>query len=116
MSEFNEFLERIVRAEKAYSFVHEQHFLVYPVQGYEVIPLWSDRAALEAIQKEHEIYAHYAVWELSLDALLGWLPKLANENVKIGIDWTGAQLMGPDVAARDVLDGIHFWREKLRDA
>jgi hypothetical protein len=114
MAEFNEFLETVVRAEKAFSFVHDQHFLVFPVQDYEVIPVWSTRSQLEGIQKEHEIYAHYSIWELSLDAFLGWLAKLASENVRIGIDWSGELLMGPDVPARDVLDGLHFWRDKLK--
>ena len=88
---------------------------VYPVDGREVIPFWSSRRRIEAIQKSFPKYQGYEITEMSLADFLQWLPRLTEEGIHIGTNWSGKRLVGYDVSVQDLLAGLEFWINRSKE-
>jgi hypothetical protein len=59
------------------------------------------------VQELHPKYAAYAIEEISLSAFLAkTLPLLAEDGVRVGVNWSGARLSGYDVSVDDVRRNI----------
>lgn len=107
--QYNKFKQQVAEEGRVFTFTIEGEYLVFPVRGQEVIPFWSSRRRAATVQKSHQQYQRYEITEMSLDEFIQWFPKLADEGICIGTNWSGARLEGYDVSTQDLQAGIEYW-------
>src|SRR5205085_8155034 len=108
-AQLSRFKEQVVRGGTVFTFTDNGEYLVYPVDGREVIPSWSSRRRMETIRKSFPKYHGYEITEISLADFLQRLPRLAEEGAHIGTNWSGKRLTGYDVSVQDLLAGLEYW-------
>lgn len=113
-AQYAKFKEEIVNEGYVYTFTENRNFLVFPVNRHEVIPFWSSRKRLEKIQEEHPKYQKYEISQMDFEMFYNWLPQLAQDKIHIGVNWSGAKLLGYDVPAADLKEGLDYWVEKKK--
>jgi hypothetical protein len=107
------FYEQVVADGKVFTLTEDEAFLVYPVHGREVVPFWSSRSRLERVQQSHPKYRNYTVSEMTLDEFLDrTLAKLEEENVSVGVNWSGSRLTGYDLTASELRNNIGYWQSR----
>ena len=107
----NQFYEQVVRERKVFTFTEDDSFLVFPVGGQEVVPFWSSRTRLDRIQRGHPKYCSYVCEQISLTSFLEiTLPDLAEENISVGVNWSGARLTGYDLSVSDLVRTLEYWQ------
>jgi hypothetical protein len=109
----NKFYEQVARDRRVFTFTENDEFLVFPVDGKEVVPFWSSRSRLEIIQKEHVKYASFLVEEMSLQEFVEkTLPLMEAEGIHIGVNWAGKRLVGYDVEPQALKHNLASWQKK----
>jgi len=89
-------------------------FLVFRVREIEVVPFWSSRSRVLRVQKNHAQYRPFECDQSGLDAFLEkTLPDLESEGVHVGVNWSGAKLIGYDVSVADLLKNLAHWQAKF---
>src|SRR5262245_36007386 len=73
-AQYSRFKEQVVRNGRVYTFTDNGEYPVFPVAGREVIPCWSSRRRMEAIQRAFPKYSGYEISEMSLADFRQWLP------------------------------------------
>jgi hypothetical protein len=111
-AQFSQFKEQAVREGKVFTFTNGGEYLVFSVDGKEVIPFWSSQRRTETIQKSFPKYRAYEITEMSLAEFLQWLPQLSQEQIHIGTNWSGKRLVGYDVSAQHLLAGLDYWMKR----
>ena len=110
------FYEQVARAKSVYTFTVDGDFLVFPVHGQEVVPFWSSRSRVDKVQQDHPKYSAYAVSEIPMSEFLGTvLSRLKDEQINIGVNWSGSRLTGYDIAPDDVHRNIEHWLGRLTE-
>ena len=80
------FYEDVVRNGTVYTVDDGEGYLVFPVNGVDVVPFWSTRSRVVAVQEAHPKYAAWAVSEEPLDEFLKeTLPMLEEAGGTIGV-------------------------------
>ena len=109
-SQASAFYEQVARGGAVFTFTAEGDYLVFPVRGKEVVPFWSSRSRMLNVQKEHPKYAGYSISEESLADFLGSTMALFDkERICIGVNWSGAKLVGYDIEPEDLRRNIAYW-------
>jgi len=109
----SKFYEQVVAEGRVFTFTENDEYLVYPIQGKEVVPFWSSKARLERIQKDHPKYQKYQISEVPLEQFLSEeLHLFESEKVSVGVNWSGARLTGYDISAEDLRRNIGYWQSK----
>jgi hypothetical protein len=89
---------------------------VFVPHRIEVVPFWSSRRRVEALQRTMLEYALYSIRKESREEFVETtLPWLEEQHIHIGLNWNGENFLQHMVAAHDVLMGLQVWSEK-RDA
>jgi hypothetical protein len=110
----SKFYEQVVRDDRVFTLLDNGNFLVFPVGEIEVVPFWSSRSRLTAIQKDHQKYSRFEVDEMPFkDFWNKTLPQLAEEDIHVGVNWSGTRLVGYNLRVDDVKKNIEYWRRKL---
>jgi len=115
-AQYDKFREQVVSDERAYTFTDAGQLLVYPVRSGETVPFWSSRSRLETIQKRIPKYQRWQITELSLGEFWRRLDQLEQEDVQVGVNWSGSQLTGYNVSVRDLRAGLRYWIDRLGKA
>jgi hypothetical protein len=111
-AQYDKFREQVVVEERAFTFTDGGQLLVYPVAG-ETIPFWSSRSRLETIQERLPKYRQWQIAELPFGEFWRRLAQLEREHVQVGVNWSGQDLSGYNVSAKDLRAGIEFWIDRL---
>jgi hypothetical protein len=114
-AQYAKFREQVAADGKVYTFTEDGEYLVYPVHGREVIPFWSSRSRLEKIQERVPKYQRYDFREMPLPEFLRWLPELGEQNIHIGVNWSGERLTGYDVSVKDLLAALEYEMNRNRE-
>jgi hypothetical protein len=70
---------------------------------------------MQRVQKAHPKYAKYAIQELPLAEFLDkTLSQLGEENIRVGVNWSGKRLVGYDIPVEDLRRNIGNWLGKDR--
>ena len=110
----SKFYEQVVRDDRVFTFLDDGSFLIFPVGNIEVIPFWSSRSRVAAIQKEHEKYRGLEIDEIPFrDFWNKTLEQLAEEEIHVGVNWSGTRLFGYNLPVDDVKRNIDYWLKKL---
>jgi hypothetical protein len=80
--------------------------------GQRAQPFWSSRARAECVIRSVAAYQGFTPVEIELEAFLNrWVPGLAQDGILIGVNWSGANATGYDIAPTQVAESIsHFLR------
>ena len=105
-AQYAKFLEQAVSEGRVFTFTQSDEYLVFRVHDREVIPFWSSRSRMEKTQEEHTKYQKYLIAEMKLDEFTNWLPKLGEDRISIGVNWSGKKLTGYDIEAGSLLEGL----------
>jgi hypothetical protein len=107
------FYEQVVAEGRLFTFTQNDEYLIYPIEGKEVVPFWSSKTRLESIQAGHPKYQKYQISEVSLERFLKEdLQLLEGERLSVGVNWSGARLTGYDISAQDLRKNIEYWQSK----
>jgi hypothetical protein len=99
----NAFYEDAAKKRAVFTFLKDDSFLVFRIDAAEVIPFWSTRSRVEKVRELHPKYGGHTIEEISLpDFLAKTLPLLAEEGLRVGVNWSGARLTGYDISVDDV--------------
>jgi hypothetical protein len=67
------------------------------------MPFWSLRSRVERVISTVAAYSGFEVEEIRLeDWRSRWLPGLANDGLRVGINWSGSRATGFDLPSEDV--------------
>jgi len=93
--------------EAVFTLLEDDSFPVLRVNGVDVVPFWSTRSRVDGVRLDHAKYATYQVEEISLrDFLDKTLVLLEEENIRVGVNWSGPRLTGHDVSVADVRSNL----------
>jgi Protein of unknown function (DUF2750) len=104
------FYEQAVTGGRVFTFSAEGNLLVYPVGENEVVPFWSSRSRLLAIQKSHPKYRAYRLDETLLPEFCDEiLITLEAQRVLVGVNWSGPRLTGYNLPVADLRRNLDYW-------
>lgn len=110
------FYEQVAKDRLVFTFTDDADYLVFPIQGKEVVPFWSSRSRMDKVQADHPKYSSYSISEIPLTEFLdSVLAQLRDERISVGVNWSGARLAGFDVLPEDVQRNIGYWVDKLAE-
>jgi hypothetical protein len=113
-AQYAKFAEQVALEGFVFSFAEPAGFLVFKIDGHDVVPVWSSATRLQRIQKEHPQYQRYETTKMPLAEFLAWLPELEEEKVRLGVNWSGKALTGYDVEPQQVRAMIEYQLSKAR--
>ena len=100
--QYDKFCTEVVQKRRVFTFTEDGELLVYPVHGNEVVPFWSSQARLEKIALAHPKYAKFELSEYSHTQFEQYLCQLESEGILVGVNWSGARLVGYNVPVNDL--------------
>ncbi len=107
------FYEQVVKDGSVFTVLDDDSFLVFLVRGTEVIPFWSSRYRVKKVQSSHPKYARFPISEIPLTEFLDkTLAQLEEENIHVGVNWSGKRLIGYDRSVADLKRNIGYWLDK----
>jgi hypothetical protein len=113
----SKFYEQVVVDGKVFTFMDDDSFLVFRKNDKEVIPFWSSRTRLEKIAKMHPKYSSSVIFEFSLAEFMNkTLLQLEEENICIGVNWSGPRLVGYNIPISELRTNIAYWQSKHGEA
>lgn len=112
-AQYDKFREQVVVEERVFTFTDGGELLVYPVRTGETVPFWSSRTRLETIQRRLPKYRQWQITEISLGEFWRRLDQLERERVQVGMNWSGDNLTGYNVAVADLRTGLQYWMDRL---
>ncbi len=113
----SKFYEQVAVDRKVYTFMDDDSFLVFRKDGNDVVPFWSSRTRLEKIAKMHPKFKASAIFEFSLEEFMTkTLLQLEEENICIGVNWSGSRLVGYDIPISELRTSIANWQSKHSEA
>lgn len=114
-SQASRFYEEVVTSRSVFTLLDDGSFLVFPVNGLEVVPFWSTESRVTIVQRNHPKYRPFACDKIDLDVFCDrTLRDLERENVHIGVNWSGARLTGYDVSVPDLLQNLSYWQTRAK--
>jgi hypothetical protein len=97
------FYEEAARHGSVLRVLEDDSFLVFPVDGKDVVPFWSTRSRVEKVQTGQSKFANYAISEIPLSEFLNaTLAQLDEEHINVGVNWSGDRLVGYDMSVSDL--------------
>jgi hypothetical protein len=73
------------------------------------MPFWSSLARAQAIVESVPAYAGFEPVELSWDEFSSrWLPGLARDGLRVGLNWTGHRATGYDLLPNEVEANVGY--------
>jgi hypothetical protein len=103
----NAFYEDAAKNQVIFTLLDDDSFLVFRIDGAEVVPFWSTRSRVERVRELHPKYSGYAVEEIPLARFFEHtLPLLAQGGVRVGVNWSGSRLSGYDISVDDLRRNI----------
>ena len=113
----NAFYEQAVRDGSVFTVLEDDSFLIFPVrdkEDKEVVPFWSSQSRVEKMQATHPKYAQYAISKIPLAEFLEkTLAQFEEENINVGVNWSGKRLVGYDVSVADLRRNIAYRLGKI---
>ena len=107
------FYEQVATEGRLFTFRDDGHLLIFPKDGYEVIPYWSSRSRVERVKEQHPKYREWAVDEICLkDFLSDLAPRLQADGMRVGVNWSGKRLTGYDVEVEDLLKNLGQYTDR----
>jgi hypothetical protein len=81
-------------------------------EGQRAMPFWSLRSRAERVVQTVPAYAGFEVVEVPLDQFISrWLPGLQQDELHVGLNWSGARATGYDVPSSEVASRLYGGRE-----
>ena len=107
------FYQQVTADQHVFTFLADDSYLVFKVGDAEVVPFWSSRSRLDRVQTLHPKYRNYMVDEISLDQFLTkTLSQFREEQIRVGVNWSGRRLTGYDLTADDLERNLKYWLAK----
>jgi hypothetical protein len=107
------FYEQVVKDGSVFTVIDDDSFVVILVGGTEVVPFWSSRYRVKKVQSSHPKYAGFSISEIPLTEFLDkTLAQLEEENIHVGVNWSGKRLIGYDRSVADLKRNIGYWLDK----
>lgn len=101
------FYADVAKHRMVYALSDDGGFPVLRVGGSDVVPFWSSRSRVETVLQRHTKYAAFGIEEIPLaDFLVRTLSLLADEAIRVGVNWSGPRLTGYDISVDDVRRNI----------
>jgi hypothetical protein len=111
----SKFYEQVVAEGRVFTFADADSFLVFPVHGVDVVPFWSSRSRLRAVRKSHPKYRAFTEDEIALERFLSdTLTLLEQENIRVGVNWSGKRLVGYDITPTDLRRNLAHWQARAK--
>jgi hypothetical protein len=96
------FVDEVTKLGRAYSFSKNGEYLVLKAGEKDVIPFWSSPTKVQIIQVFFADYDDYKITSMTLKELHDWLPEVEEQDMYIGVNWSGKNLEGYDIAPRQL--------------
>lgn len=114
-AQYDKFKQQIVSEQQVWTFTEDGDYLVFPVREGETVPFWSSQSRLTKVCEYHPKYSRYQQVSLPLAKFLELLPRLQEDKVCIGANWSGERLVGYDVSAESLLAGLQYYIDKRNE-
>jgi Protein of unknown function (DUF2750) len=110
------FFDEIAKSGFVWTIRDEAGFPTSTNQSDEMaMPFWSSEARAQRIIDRAPAYRGFAPHRLPLEVFVAkWLQGLDQDNVRVGINWSGVRASGFDVAPADVRRWLHNHSNRLR--
>ena len=75
--------------------------------GKRAQPFWSSRSRVERIIKTVPAYSGFEPHEISWEDFCGkWAPGLTNDNLLVGVNWSGKRAIGYDIEPERLVECV----------
>jgi ribosomal protein L24E len=103
------FYDQVTSEETVFGLAEDGGFLVFRIRDTDVVPFWSSKSRVTAIQKRNPKYGKWTLTEEPLtefiERTLTWLEK---DNISIGLNWSGERLVGYDVSVPELRKSLEY--------
>jgi hypothetical protein len=97
------FYGEVMRTGQVWAIRDEGGFPAPQTPEGRAMPFWSARSRAVKVIENVDAYAGFAPVPLTLDVWRNrWLPGLARDGVRVGLNWAGASAVGYDLDPQDV--------------
>lgn len=96
------FVDEVIKQDSTFMFSKNGDYLVLKSGSKDVIPFWSSSGKAQMIQVFFPEYDDYKIVGMSLKEFYDWLPEAEQQNLCIGLNWSGKSLEGYDIAPADL--------------
>ena len=96
------FVDEIAKLGTAFTFSRNGEYLVLKSGNKDVIPFWSSPAKVQIIQVFFADYDDYKIMGMALKEFCDWLPEVEEQDLCIGLNWSGKNLEGYDIAPTEL--------------
>lgn len=105
----NSFLSEAIENQRVWTFRDENGFPApQNSEGNRAMPFWSTLSRVQTIINSVDSYQTFEPFEISLhDFMQKWLPGLENDDLLVGINWSGKRVTGYDLKGSELLSIIH---------
>ena len=77
--------------------------------GQRSQPFWSSCSRVKKIIASVPAYADFSPFEITWDDFCSnWVPGLEQDNMQVGVNWSGPRALGYDMPARDVQRNVEY--------
>lgn len=97
------FYREVLRIRQVWAIRDEGGFPAPQTPEGRAMPFWSARSRAVKVIENLDAYNGFEPVQLALDEWRNrWLPGLAKDGIRVGLNWSGARAVGYDVDPRDV--------------
>ena len=97
------FYKEVLRRRQVWAIRDEGGFPAPQTPEGRAMPFWSARSRAVKVIENVDAYNGFEPVQLALDAWRSrWLPGLAEDGIRVGLNWSGARAIGYDLDPRDV--------------
>ncbi|WP_061248662.1 DUF2750 domain-containing protein [Leptospira noguchii] len=103
-AQFHQFFIEIKKHKKVWTLCDESGFpSPITISGKRSMPFWSSLNRVQTVINHVDVYFLFKAYEISFqDFIDRWLPGLKNDNLLVGINWTGFKATGYDLEPEEV--------------
>jgi len=97
------FYQEVLRTGQVWAIRDEAGFPAPLTPEGRAMPFWSARSRAVKVVQNVDAYERFEPVQLTLDEWRGrWLPGLAKDGIRVGLNWSGARAVGYDLDPDDV--------------
>ncbi|NDK05859.1 hypothetical protein LKM2_1831 [Leptospira kirschneri serovar Mozdok] len=108
-AQFHQFFIEIKKHKKVWTLRDESGFSSpITISGKRAMPFWSSLNRVQTVIDHVDAYSLFKTYEISFQNFMDrWLPGLKNDNLLVGINWTGSEATGYDLEPEKVLEYLN---------
>ena len=111
----HDFYADVIEYNKIWTVRNNQEVVIFVSPNErKTLPFWSKISRIEKIIKNEHSFAKFEIFEVSWDDFQNeWVPKMERNNISVGVNWSGKNLSGYDMPAKQLVEIVNLNKSAL---